>query len=311
VALAIAALLFSPVLVWNAQHGWVSFWFQSTRGLGEAPGVRIDWLLRNVAGQAIAMLPWLWAALVAELARGAVSRAAGPARRLLACLALPPIVLFTALAAYSATGQHHFHWTTPGYLLLFPALGDTVARGLARGRALYRWGLGATAAVSVLLVAAVTSHIATGWITRAPLLSAALAGREDPTLECIDFTAIRPALAERGLLGRPDVFVFSDWWFRAGKVDYALGGQMPVLAFTRDDPRNFAFFERSERWVGKDGILVTTKDTAGEVAGHFGRYFERIAPLGAVAVGRGGRAELRLYLYRCEGLKMPYPQPYG
>ena len=94
------------------------------------------------------------------------------------------------------------------------------------------------------------------------------------------------------------------------KVDYALAGRLPVLAFTRDDPRAFAFFEAAERWVGKDGIVVTTKERA-EVERLFGRHFERLVPLGPVPVGRRGRTELTLFLYRGERLKAPYPQPYG
>ena len=116
---------------------------------------------------------------------------------------------------------------------------------------------------------------------------------------------------ERGLIGRSDLFVFSDWWFRAGKVDYGLRGKLPVLAFNPTDPRSFAFFDRPDRWLGRDGILVTTKTSAAEVKGHFGEYFARISPLGPVAVGRGGRPEVILYLYRCEELRRPYPLPYG
>ena len=100
------------------------------------------------------------------------------------------------------------------------------------------------------------------------------------------------------------MFVFSDWWFRAGKVDYALKGRLPVLAFTRGDPRGFAFFHDAKRFLGKDGILVTTK-TPAEVAGRFERYFARITPLGEVQVGRRGRAEYTLYLYRGERLRAP------
>jgi hypothetical protein len=310
VALAIAALLFTPVLVWNAHHGWISFVFQSTRGIDDYTGIRPDWLLRNVAGQSLALLPWLWAGLVLELISGFARRPADPARRFIAWLAAPPIVVFTAAAAYSSASLHHFHWPTPGYLLLLLPLGDRLARGLRSGHAPYRWGLGVTAVVSVLAVAVVTTHIGTGWLKDLPGLAKPLEGIEDPTFECVDFTGLYGAFAERGLLDRTDLFVFSDWWFRAGKVDYALRGRLPVLAFTRADPRGFAFFDRSERWLGKDGILVTTKSLP-EAAGTFGRYFERISPLGAVDVGRPGRSEFTLYLYRCEKLVAPYPQPYG
>ena len=199
----------------------------------------------------------------------------------------------------------------PGYLLLFLPLGDTVHRGLRAGRAMFRRGLVATIAVSLLAMTVATSHVATGWLKGVPGIASALAADNDPTLECIDFTALQRAFAERGLLGRRDLFVFSDWWFRAGKVDYGLRGQLPVLALSRTDPRSFALFEPQEPWLGKDGILVTTKETVQEVTGHYGQYFARIESLGKVEVGRHGRDEVALYLYRCENFLRPYPIPYS
>jgi hypothetical protein len=309
-ALALALGIFAPVIVWNAQHRWVSFFFQSTRGVEDFSGIRPDWLVKNVAGQALAILPWLWVGLVIELVTGFGRRSPQPERQFVSWLSVPPIVLFTGVAAWSSTSQHHFHWATPGYLLLFLSLGETVRRGLAAGSRLYRGGLAATAAATLIGITVLTSHIATGWLQDLPVLSRVLTGIEDPTYECVDMTGLERAFHERGLLDRKDVFVFSDWWFRAGKVDYGLKGRLPVLAFTRDNPRGFAFFDRSERYLGKDGILVTTK-TAAEATGAFERYFERITPLGGVEVGRRGRAEYTLYLYLGERLRAPYPQPYG
>jgi hypothetical protein len=307
----IAALFFSPVLLWNHQHHWISFAWQSTRGLDELQGIRLDWMLRNIGGQALELLPWLWLALVAELWRS-FRRRATPERRFIGWLAVVPIVLFTAVSAYAATGQRHFHWGMPGYLLLFLPLGDTVHRGLQQARSVHRWGLAATSVLSVLFMTVITSHVATGWLKDGPgWLATALAGEKDSTLECVDLTSLERAFAERGLLDRPGLFVFSEWWFRAGKVDYALKGKLPVLALSSTDPRSFAFFDSTERWVGKDGILVTPRPSLAEVMGRYGDFFTRIEPLGSVPVGRSGRHEVTLYLYRCEGLKRPYPLPYG
>jgi hypothetical protein len=316
-ALAIAGLLFSPVLVWNAQHHWASFIFQGTRGIEAYNGIHLDWVLINITGQAVALLPWLWAALVVELVTSFGRRPPQPERRFVAWLAVLPIVFFTGVAAYAATSTQHFHWPTPGYLLLLLPLGDTLYRGLARGKSVYRWSLRATAVVSVVLMAGITTHIGTGWLRDLPMLAARPGESQDPTdpadptFECVDYTSLERAFAERGLLDRKDIFVFSDWWILAGKIDYGLKGKLPVLAFTRhDNPRDFAFFDRSERWLGKDGIFVTTK-TPEQVAARFGRYFARITPVGQVDVGRAGRAEFTFTLYRCENLLMPYPQPYG
>ncbi len=309
-AVAIAAALFTPVLVWNARHGWVSFVWQGTRGLDELQGIRLDWMLTNVAGQSLELIPWIWLGLVVELGRG-LAPSASRERRFLACLAILPIVGFTLVAAYALTGQRHFHWGMPGYLLLFALLGERVQRAIGEGRALYRIGLWGTAGLSVIVLAIGASHVATGWLKRAPFgLAEALAGDKDPTLECIDFTALERAFAERGLLGGRTCSCSLTGGTGAGKVAYGLGGRMPVLAFSATDPRSFAFFDRSDRWLGKDGILVTTKN-AEEVQGHFGSYFARIVPLGPVEIGRSGRHELTMNLYRGENLLKPFPLPYG
>lgn len=316
-ALAIALLMFSPVLVWNARHEWISFVFQSTRGVQTYSGIRLDWLLFNIAGQALMLLPWLWAALVAELFTSFGRRQPQPERQFIAWLAVTPILLFTGVAAYASVSQRHFHWPMPGYLLLFLPLGDTLYRGLARGSAAYRWSLRATAAISLVAMTVLTTHAATGWLKDLPGLAAHVQGAEnpndpdDPTFECIDYTGLERALAGRGLLDRKDIFVFTDTWYQAGKVTYALKGRLPVLAFTRGgNPRAFAFFDRSERWIGKDGILVTTR-TLAEATDRYGRYFVRMTPLGEFGIGRGGRVEGALNLYRGETLTTPYPQPYG
>jgi hypothetical protein len=310
VALAIAALLFTPVLVWNSRHHWISFVWQSTRGLDELQGIRLDWMLRNIGGQALLLLPWVWALLIVELVRS-FRRRAVPERRFIACLAVVPIVLFTAVTAYAATGQRHFHWGMPGYLLLFLLLGDAVHRGLVEGRSAYRWGLGATAVLSLLFMTVMTGHVAAGWLKNGPSwLADALAGDKDGTLECVDLTSLESAFAERGLLDRRDLFVFTEWWFRSGKVDYALRGRLPVFAFSAADPRSFAFFDRMDRWVGKDGILVTNRPSLLDVQHRFGEYFTRIEPIGTVPVGRSGRHEVTLYLYLCQALTRPYPMPY-
>src|SRR5262249_14551984 len=81
-ALVLATVVFSPVLLWNAHHHFVSFVFQGTRGLDELQGLHLDWMLNNIGGQALELIPWVWLALVAELVRAA-RRSASVERRFL------------------------------------------------------------------------------------------------------------------------------------------------------------------------------------------------------------------------------------
>jgi hypothetical protein len=308
-AIMIAVAVFSPVLIWNARHDWISFLWQGGRGL-DARGLRFDWLLRNIGGQALWLLPWIWAPLLWELFACFHSGRQNTPRWFLAWMAVAPIALFTTVSAYAPIG-FHFHWQAPGYLMLFLALGDTVDRRLASGSRLTRWWLYGTIIFTSVSLTALTTHAATGWwrAIGPQWLSARFGESDDPTLEGLDYSTLPMALAERGLLGRPGTFLFTNRWFQSGKVDYALKGAMPVLCLSGDQ-RSFAFFHRPQDWLGQDGILVCTRKFCRDPVGDFSAYFDRIEPLGAVGVPRGRFMEETLHLYWCRNYHTPYPHPY-
>lgn len=310
VAIAIAAIVFAPVLIWNHQHAWISFLWQGNRGL-EGSGLRLDWLARNIGGQALWLLPWIWLPLLAELFYCFRAGARSKARWFVAWMAVAPIVLFTFVSAYAPIG-FHFHWQAPGYLLLFLALGDTVERRLSRQSKLVKWWLGGSVAFTCLSLVALTTHAATGWWREIgpQWLSQKFGEPDDPTLEGLDYATLPNALAERGLMGRPNTFLFTNRWFQSGKVDYALKGTMPVLCFHGVDPRSYAFFDRPEDWIGQDGILVSTKKFLSDPAGEYSKYFESFEPLGTVAVPRGRFVEETLHLYFGRRHHTPFPRPY-
>ena len=57
---------------------------------------------------------------------------------------------------------------------------------------------------------------------------------KDPSLDVVDWTSLRDDLAERGLLDRPKLVVAALRWSDAGKIDYALGGRLPVICLGPD-----------------------------------------------------------------------------
>src|SRR5258706_7689264 len=59
IACAIALAVFSPVLLWNFQNGWISFRFQGVRAV-DFIWIGIKRLLTNIVGQASFIGPWIW-----------------------------------------------------------------------------------------------------------------------------------------------------------------------------------------------------------------------------------------------------------
>lgn len=308
-AMLLAAAIFSPSLYWNWRHEWISFLWQGQRGL-DNQGLHWDWLARDIGGQALWLLPWIWWPLIAELPRSVYQGRHDQARRLIACTATAPILLFTAVSLYANVG-FHFHWQAPGYLMLCLALGQTLDRRLSNHHSLSKWWLRSSIAFTAIAVAALGAHCATGcWNRLGPQwLSDQVGESDDPTLECLDYAELLPAFEKLGLLGQPDTFVFTNRWFESGKVDYALRGRMPATCF-HFDPRSWAFFNRPEDFLGKTGILVSRQKFLDSAPGWYGDYFEKIEPLAEVAISRAGKPELTLQIHRCINLRKAYPWPY-
>jgi 4-amino-4-deoxy-L-arabinose transferase-like glycosyltransferase len=93
---ALACLLFSPVLLWNAQHGWVSFLRQGGRVADWQPERAVRFLSELAAGQAGLATPLVFVLCIAGVvwAVRAAWRTRDPSPSLLAAVTLIPILVF-------------------------------------------------------------------------------------------------------------------------------------------------------------------------------------------------------------------------
>lgn len=299
----IAVAIFLPVLVWNAEHGWVSFLFQGGRG-GEAR-LRPLAPLTVLGGQALFLLPWIWFGLVAT-GIGALRRGPADGRSwLLLCLGVGPILVFTLVAAWSSTRVFP-HWAAPGYLMLFPLLGAAVSARWDKAGSHMRGWAKATAIVTgaAIILASVFARI--GW---PPVAIAALEKMRDPLIETTDWHDLSAALAQRGLLGKPNTFATGLRWLHAAKIDYGLRGQMPVLCLC-DDPRGYGMLAPAEPFVGQDAVIVRPLPDIQSVESLIGKNFERIEPLGTVDITRAGKPSLQAELYLGHRLKPGWQPPW-
>ena len=296
-AAVVALAVVAPVLVWNARHGWVSFAFQGARA--EAAG---GWRSDRVGAMAISEIaflsPWLAAPLLAALIDG-VRRAARDERRLfLVCLALPTIVVFTLTPLWGAKGLPH--WSMPGWLFVYPLLGAWLAESRATALNLRKWAI-ASAALLAALAVLIVGQAATGFATRfVPLGS----GAADPTLETLDWGALRAAPAVQSA-----AFVVATRWMDGGKVGLALGPNKPILVFS-DDPRGLAFLSDSADFIGRDAAIVVAWDRRDATEARLAPYFAGFDPPQLVTLRRAGRDEISLALISAHGLTRAFPVPY-
>jgi 4-amino-4-deoxy-L-arabinose transferase-like glycosyltransferase len=146
VALGTAQLVALPVYVWNAQHGWVSFLFQTAGRAQTASGPGLRNLLGLLGTQAALLLPPLLAALGVASVRGLralVHRKLEPEALFLAAFCLP---VFLGGGLLSAVVLVKPNWLLPAYVtgVLW------VARGT--GRRLLLWNLVCSGVLHALFV---------------------------------------------------------------------------------------------------------------------------------------------------------------
>ena len=188
----VAVAAFLPVILWNAEHNWISFFFQGDRALARhwhpfAP-------LVVLGGEALFVLPWIWLPMMVLLV-GALRRGRAEAGEwLLCCLAVPPILLFTVVSLWSP--RVLFHWAAPGYLMLFPMLGRQIAVWLDQDRPFVRPALRATAALFLAAGVLVASDVIRPWIPRA-------LGADALRIQAASWRPLAAALDRRGLGNLP------------------------------------------------------------------------------------------------------------
>jgi 4-amino-4-deoxy-L-arabinose transferase-like glycosyltransferase len=293
----LALVMIAPVILWNAESGWVSFLFQGERG---APGAH--WRPAQVVGMAlseIALLsPWIFVALVCGLVAATRRSLSGPSdggRRLfLLCLALP-IGIFTLTPLWGARGLPH--WPMPGWLFVYPLLGLWLAERAPLARRLF--AIGSSAALALVAAAAI-AEVQTGLLVRlAPSLT-------DPTLESLNWSKLRqsPLLADSA-----QAFVVATKWTEAGKIAMALGPQIPVTVFA-GDPHGFAFLDDPATFIGKDAVIVVAKKRLAETQAALAPYFAGLGEPQFSSLGRPGLDEIDLALIPAQRLLRPYPLPY-
>jgi hypothetical protein len=294
----LAVLVFCPVIAWNATHQWASFAFQGDRA---AAGARFHPFgpLVVLGGEALFVLPWIWAPMMA-LFVAALCRGPGVWRSWLpACLAAPPILLFALIAAWS--GQRVlFHWAAPGYLMLFPLLGEAVATRLPNPA--LRRVLRDTAVFIVLAVAVIATQVRFDWLH--PII--ARVARQDPDLEAIDWTSLRTDLAARGLLAPGTVVGVPDWR-DAGKIAYALGPDVIVLCLNRD-ARQFGLTDPPQRFIGQD-VLLLVPEHPSRATQALAPEFDTIEPLPPAPIRHAGRVLAEVAVLRGHRLRAWPPPP--
>jgi 4-amino-4-deoxy-L-arabinose transferase-like glycosyltransferase len=274
--LGIALLLFLPVILWNADHHWASFFKQGGRTEDFHPARAAQFLGELVAGQlglATPVIGVLCAAGLVAATRAAVMRRE-PAAGLLVALGVLPALVFIQ---HAFGGRVQANWPE----VIYPAAVIAAARLPITTRWLKPALAVGFAMTLVIYVQAIASPIPIG-------------GVSDPTIRMLggwDRLSRAVALEARQTGAQ---FVAVDEYGLGSELAWRLPATLPVIA---DDPR-WLLFNLPHPVIalatGEPGLLVRTtrRHTPPDAA-----PWARLKLIGAIGRGRWGRIGETYRLY--------------
>ncbi|HYN58662.1 MAG TPA: glycosyltransferase family 39 protein [Rubrivivax sp.] len=284
----IAAAMFTPVLLWNAEHQWVSFAFQSSRRAGQMAAFKPRFFGVLLATQLLLVTPWLFGLSLTALwraARDAIAGVATERTRLLLFSAAVPLLLFTAISFRSLV---KINWLAPAYWSLI-ILG--MHQWLQSGASVRRlaWGLGSSAVLLVgALVISVTPNLPivgnmnswSGWKEAAQRVDQA-------------------SLAARA--GGQSSFVFSPNYKISSLLRFYLPGQPRTYAQDIYGARalQFDYFPLDSDLKGATGILVLSDQSQAQLdLARVAPYFDALERVDVLETRAFGRVVRRVEIYR-------------
>lgn len=287
IAVAIALLLFAPVIVWNARHDWISFTFQLRHGLGGVGGSVIRRELELIAGQAGLVTPILFVMLVMAVGRHIRER---PTRTI--SLAVTALIVF-AFFMYSATKRRvEANWPALFYV---PAMLVMVTQaGSARWRRWLQWGIAFAAIVS-----------ATTYINSfTPILP--IPARKDPIARAAGWDDLAKAVdrvyAPRLPISSYRTHVAADRYQEASELAFRLPDQPRTFSLNLSTrPNQYDFWPGfSQQAYPRDGLILVLDEVPGDhpTMALLKPHFERITRGDRVVLARNGDPvkELRIWV---------------
>lgn len=300
-AALVGLAIFAPFLVWNAEHGWVTF----AKQLGRVPAHSLapQYLAEFLLSQIGLMNPLVFLPLVAAIgaAFSAHSRpldARDEARRLLLASVAPAVAYF---AIHALHNRVEGNWLAPLYSALAILAADATERARASAS---RWqALVATAgrwAAPLGLVAALCAYgqAATG---------ALALGRADPTERLGGWRELAREVNQLAR-GRGAAFVIARGYSATALLTYYGDPALPVV---QRDARARWLFEAppAEALFASPGLAFGRADAS--FAADLAKHFHRVDEVARLQRRRAGRAVESFVVYSLADPIPPVLEPIG
>ncbi len=282
---AIALLMFFPVILWNAQHGWMSFALQF--GRTGAGSFTLRYLGEFLGGQLLLATPFM-AVLAAVAFWRAFRNPALRELRVLAWMILPGAAYFLW---HSLHDRVQGNWPSFLYPALAVAAAVVFAQASRENSPIVRWSRTLTLPVAAILVAAIYAQAMFGVVPRLrdPVSRLLAYGMDDVAAKIDNFRQREHAAA-----------VVTTNYALTGWLAFYLPGHPPVIQlnersrYVNDAPPSPQLWRQP---------LIYVSQVRNEDSRELSRRFARVEPLGRVTRMRNGARIDEYAIFLLDGAK--------
>lgn len=300
----ITLLIFSPVIVWNIQNGFISFAFQGQRANFSQLGFNYFYFTREFFGQILYTNAAVYSLIIWSLIyyiKNASSRT--HSERFLLFFGLPTILVFLFISIFKSTLPH---WSGPGFstLILFTSI-MIVNENKCKIR-FFRRSIALSASFYVMAVVVILLQLGCNIIP--------LGYHNDPTSDITGwdqlgtkFTEIRKKHLAEKKISKNHVFL-SHRWFPAAHYDYYLAEPNQInLIVTGDiaDGHKYLWVNKERGGVPKgfDAYYITTEPEGRSAEKMYPGRFDSISSPDTISITRNRKLFISYYLYTLHGYK--------
>lgn len=305
IAILVSMILFSPVVIWNVKHDFISFLFQTGRiGVRE---FNFNYFFQSIGGQIGYLLPFIFfPAIYCAFENLFKLRRKNEFTGLIFSFGTVPIIFFLVASFFNEVLPH---WPLIGYITLTLPVGCLYFNLLQKRKVLFN----IIASLHMLVVAAAIfvsiAQIYTGVLYNLELTPTGVEqdrGKMDLSLDIIGWNKFGHYFSERYY--SEDIFLFTHKGYLGGQITFATKGKYPVLCLNKKmDARGFSVWQKQEKHIGKDGIFICTSRFYLNPRDKYKSYFENIEFIESLPIERSGKIVKAIYLFRCENFKKVFP----
>ena len=295
-ALVLAAVIFSPVIIWNYQHEWASFLFQSSNRFSKMIRFKPEYFFQLIGSQLAMLTPYILVLILIGWIRiGVLSfKQQNEKYSLLFWLALPVYLIFTVSSFRSLVKMN---WLAPAYITSIIAsmvwLNSAQTTWSARFKKWLKPGL------IFGLIIVIFMHL----LPIVPIF---------PSRKGDTWTGWQE-LADRVVEMKKEMGVGTFIFGHEYKIPSELTFYTPNHEETHsgeiigEKGLQYTFWTNFDELIGKDAIFITSNAQRYRNIDRVREYFDSVEEDAPLIISHHNKLFRKFYLYRCYGYKGPRP----